>query len=86
MNDKRDDPDFDEDLEALSYDPDDTLMERVDKLLTSPRKRSTRSKSELSALRKLELLREQQQTQALTSDFEDYNLEETALRRFSVRR
>ena len=62
-----------EDDEAI-LEGDDADLERGNKELDRARRQS--SKTGAPALRKLELLMEQKRTAELTSDFEDYDLDE----------
>ncbi len=74
MSEKPED-DFDEqDPEGLEAGSDDFDLERVNKDLELARKRGPKQGE--PAWRKLELLQEQKRMAELTSDFEDYDLDE----------
>jgi hypothetical protein len=84
MIEKQDADEFDEaDDDALDNDEGDAAdLARLTRELDQSRKRG--AKQGTSALRKLELLAEQRLTRELTSDFEDYDLDEPRRRRRSV--
>jgi hypothetical protein len=75
MNEKTETEEFDEDVDEVSADSEDQDLDRATRELESARRRGT-SKSGMPALRQLELLREQKLTAELTSDFDDYDLDE----------
>ena len=80
MSEKQEAEDFDEsdDEEVLEGDEEVDLA-RLAKDMDSARRRSARNG--VPALRKLELLAEQRRTAELTSDFDDYDLDEPRHRR-----
>jgi Ni/Co efflux regulator RcnB len=84
MIEKQDADEFDEaDDDALDNDEGDAAdLARLTRELDQSRKRG--AKQGTPALRKLELLAEQRRTRELTSDFEDYDLDEPRRGRRSV--
>lgn len=75
MSEKPETEDFDDDVDEAVSDTDDVDLDRLAKELDFARRRGT-GKSGMPALRRLELLREQKLTAELTSDFDDYDLDE----------
>jgi hypothetical protein len=75
MSEKQEAEDYDEadDDEALDGD-DEVDLARLTKDLDIARRRG--AKNGMPAMRKLELLAEQKRTAELTSDFDDYDLDE----------
>jgi hypothetical protein len=76
MGEKQEADEFDEDGEGALDDEggDEVDLARLTKDLDMARKRGV--KQGVPALRKLELLAEQKRTAELTSDFDDYDLDE----------
>jgi hypothetical protein len=75
MSEKQADEDFDEaDVDATLDGDEEVDMARLSKDMDIVRRRGARHG--MPALRKLELLAEQRRTAELTSDFEDYDLDE----------
>lgn len=86
MSEKQEAEDFDDadDDEALDGGEDEVDLVRLTKDLDIARRRGARNG--VPAWRKLELLAEQRRTAELTSDFDDYDLDEPKrARRQSVR-
>ncbi len=86
MSEKQEADEFDEnDDEALDEEGGDEVdLARLTKDMDSARRRGV--KQGVPALRKLELLAEQKRTAELTSDFDDYDLDEPKqARRHSMR-
>lgn len=81
MIEKQEAEEFDEaDDDALDSDEGDSVdLARLTREMDQARKRG--AKHGVPALRKLELLAEQKRTRELTSDFDDYDLDEPAHRR-----
>lgn len=80
MSEKPESEDFeDADVDELESSADDFDLDRVNKDLELARKRGPKLGE--PAWRKLELLQEQKRMAELTSDFEDYDLEEDGGRR-----
>ncbi|MDR2216195.1 MAG: hypothetical protein LBE59_10205 [Nevskiaceae bacterium] len=75
MDEKHDSDEFEED-DDQSLDGDDQDLDRATRELELARRRSGDKSGGVPALRKLELLREQKQIAELTSDFDDYDLDE----------
>ncbi len=75
MNEKTESEEFDEDVDEVAAEADDQDLDRATRELELSRRRGN-SKSGMPALRRLELLREQKLTAELTSDFDDYDLDE----------
>ena len=75
MNEKTESEEFDEDVDEVAAEADDQDLDRATRELELSRRRGS-SKSGMPALRRLELLREQKLTAELTSDFDDYDLDE----------
>lgn len=79
MGEKQETEDFDDaDDEELEGDEEVDLV-RLTRDLDTARRRGTRNG--MPALRKLELLAEQRRTAELTSDFDDYELDEPKRRK-----
>ncbi len=74
MSEKPEDDFYEQDPEGLEAGSDDCDLERVNKDLELARKRGPKQGE--PAWRKLELLQEQKRMAELTSDFEDYDLDE----------
>lgn len=84
MSEKQEADEFDDADDDATLDDeggDEVDLARLTKDLDQARKRG--SKQGLPALRKLELLAEQRRTAELTSDFDDYDLDEPKFRRRS---
>lgn len=79
MGEKQETEDFDESDEEELEGGEEVDLARLTRDLDTVRRRSARSG--MPALRKLELLAEQRRTAELTSDFEDYELDEPKHRR-----
>ena len=75
MNEKTESEEFDEDVDEVAAEADDQDLDRATRELESARRRGN-GKTGMPALRRLELLREQKLTAELTSDFDDYDLDE----------
>jgi hypothetical protein len=73
MNEKTETDEFEEDDDVV--DADDQDLDRATRELEFARRRGG-SKAGVPALRRLELLLEQKRTAELTSDFNDYDLDE----------
>ncbi|MEY2855496.1 MAG: hypothetical protein RL030_2628 [Pseudomonadota bacterium] len=78
MNEKTESEEFDEDVDEVAAEADDQDLDRATRELEFARRRGT-SKPGMPALRRLELLLEQKRTAELTSDFDDYDLDEPIL-------
>lgn len=75
MSEKQEAEEFeDADDEELDADGDEVDLARLTKDMDIARRRS--AKQGMPALRRLELLAEQKRTAELTSDFDDYDLDE----------
>lgn len=76
MSEKQEADEFDEadDDEALDEGVEDVDLARLTRELDVTRRRG--AKQGVPALRKLELLAEQKRTRELTSDFDDYDIDE----------
>jgi hypothetical protein len=74
MSEKAEDNDYVDPDDDLEVDADDVDLERATKDLELAKRRAI--KSGMPALRRLELLAEQKLTAELTSDFEDYEIDE----------
>lgn len=74
MNEKPESEEFEED-DDLPADADDGDLDRATRELEFARRRGN-GKAGVPALRRLELLLEQKRTAELTSDFDDYDLDE----------
>lgn len=79
MGEKQETEDFDESDEEELEGGEEVDLARLTRDLDTVRRRSARNG--MPALRKLELLAEQRRTAELTSDFEDYELDEPKRRR-----
>jgi hypothetical protein len=80
MSEKQEAEDFDEDDdESLDSGDEEVDLVRLTKDLDIARRRG--AKNGVPAWRKLELLAEQKRTAELTSDFDDYDLDEPKTRR-----
>ena len=75
MNEKTETEEFDEDVDEVAAEADDQDLDRATRELEFARRRGN-GKAGMPALRRLELLREQKLTAELTSDFDDYDLDE----------
>lgn len=75
MNEKTESEEFDEDVDEVAAEADDQDLDRATRELEFARRRGN-GKAGMPALRRLELLREQKLTAELTSDFDDYDLDE----------
>ena len=75
MNEKPESDEFDEDVDDVAAEADDQDLDRATRELEFARRRGG-TKSGVPALRRLELLLEQKRTAELTSDFNDYDLED----------
>lgn len=88
MNEKQEADDFDEAEDDDTLDGEDAGDEvdlaRLTKDMDMARRRGTRQG--IPAWRKLELIAEQRRTRELTSDFDDYDLDEPKLPRRSASR
>jgi hypothetical protein len=84
MIEKQETEEFDEaDDDALDSDEGDAVdLARLTRELDQARRRG--AKQGVPAWRKLELLAEQRRTRELTSDFDDYDIDEPRLRRRST--
>lgn len=80
MSEKPETEDFDDDVDEVASDTDDVDLERLAKELDFARRRGN-GKAGVPAWRRLELLREQKLTAELTSDFDDYDLDEPRIAR-----
>lgn len=76
MSEKPETEDFDDDVDEAVSDTDDVDLDRIAKELDFARRHGGNGKPGMPALRRLELLREQKLTAELTSDFDDYDLDE----------
>jgi Ni/Co efflux regulator RcnB len=74
MSEKQETDDFDEPEEEELEGDEEVDLARLTKDMDTARRRSVRNG--MPAMRKLELLAEQRRTAELTSDFEDYELDE----------
>ena len=76
MSEKQETEDFDEsDVDEVLEDDEEVDLARLAKDMDVARKRGARSG--IPALRRLELLAEQRRTAELTSDFDDYDIDES---------
>lgn len=79
MNEKTESEEFDEDVDEVAAEADDQDLDRATRELELARRRGSgngNGKTGMPALRRLELLLEQKRTAELTSDFDDYDLDE----------
>jgi hypothetical protein len=84
MSEKPEADEYDAEDDDLDVDSDDVDLERATKDLELARRRAV--KSGMPALRRLELLAEQKLTAELTSDFEDYDIDEPVHRQRRAQR
>ena len=75
MIEKPETEDFDDDVDEVAGDSEEVDLDRLAKELDFARRRGN-TRPGVPALRRLELLREQKLTAELTSDFDDYDLDE----------
>ena len=74
MSEKPESEEFDEDADDDTAEAEDVDLDRATRELEATRRRN--GKAGMPALRRLELLLEQKRTAELTSDFNDYDLDE----------